>query len=78
MIHQPLVLAFQCQHAFALGTVIALAESGPDLGGRWPSRLVATATADCLSKSRSARHRAAFICAASMHALKPNAMLASE
>src|SRR5262249_26890313 len=31
------------QHAFALGTIIALAESRPDLGKRWPSRLVATA-----------------------------------
>ena len=35
-------LAFHGQHAFALGTVIALAESRPDLGKRWPSRLVAT------------------------------------
>jgi hypothetical protein len=33
----------------------------PDLGERWPSRLVATAAADCLSKSRdrSQRHWAA-------------------
>jgi hypothetical protein len=38
------VLAFQGQHAFALGTVIALAESRPDLCWRWPSRLVATAS----------------------------------
>jgi len=38
------VLAFHGQHAFALGTVIALAESRPDLCWRWPSRLVATAS----------------------------------
>jgi hypothetical protein len=38
------VLAFQGQHAFALGMVIALAEPRPDLGVRWPSRLVATAS----------------------------------
>jgi len=43
------VLAFHGQHAFALGSAIALAErsrrwlAGPDLGKRWPSRLVATA-----------------------------------
>jgi hypothetical protein len=49
------MLAFHGQHAFALGTVIALAESQPDLGKRWPSRLVATASADCLNKSRLIR-----------------------
>jgi hypothetical protein len=42
------VLAVEGQHAFALGTVIALDGGGcwparPDLGERWPSRLVATA-----------------------------------
>ena len=36
------VLAFHVQHASALGTVIALAESRLDLCWRWPSRLVAT------------------------------------
>jgi len=41
------VLAVEGQHAFALGTVIALDGGGcwparPDLGERWPSRLVAT------------------------------------
>jgi hypothetical protein len=50
------VLAFHGQHAFALGTVIALAESQPDLGERWPSRLVATAAEDCLSFRRRNPH----------------------
>jgi hypothetical protein len=43
------VLAFHGQHAFALGTVIALAESRPDLGELWLSRLVATAEEDRLN-----------------------------
>jgi hypothetical protein len=57
------VLAFHGQHAFALGTAIALAErswphrwcwtSRPDLGERWPSRLVATAAEDRLSIKRN-------------------------
>jgi hypothetical protein len=47
------VLAFHGQHAFALDTVIALAESRPDLGLRWPSRLVATAAEDRLSVKRN-------------------------
>jgi hypothetical protein len=49
------VLAFYGQHAFALGTTIALPErrrcwtSRPDLGERWPARLVATAEEDRLN-----------------------------
>jgi hypothetical protein len=39
------------QHAFALGTLIALAEFRPDLGERWPCRLVATAAENRLSFS---------------------------
>ena len=38
------MLAFHGQHAFALGTVIALAEPRPDVCWRRPSRLVATAS----------------------------------
>jgi hypothetical protein len=49
------VLAFHGQHAFALGTVIALAESWPDVGERSPSRLVATAEEDRLSIKRNPR-----------------------
>ena len=49
------VLAFHGQHAFALGTVIALPESRPDLGERWSSRLVATAAEDRLSFRRKSR-----------------------
>jgi hypothetical protein len=52
------VLAFHGQHAFALGTVIALAEAflpRSDLRERWPSRLVATAEEDCLSFRHNAR-----------------------
>jgi hypothetical protein len=48
------VLAFHGQHAFALGTIIASAESWPDLGRRWPSRLVATAAEDRLIFRRKA------------------------
>jgi hypothetical protein len=48
------VLAFHGQHAFALGTIIASAESRPDLGRRWPSRLVATAAEDRLIFRRKA------------------------
>jgi len=47
------VLAFHGQHAFALGTVIALAESRLDLCWRWPSRLVATAEEDRLKRNRA-------------------------
>ena len=48
------VLAVKGQHAFALGTVIALDGGGrwsarPDLGELWPSRLVATAEEDRLN-----------------------------
>jgi hypothetical protein len=43
------VLAFYGQRAFALGTVIALAEVKLDLGERSPSWVVATAAEDCLS-----------------------------
>jgi hypothetical protein len=43
------VLAFHGQHAFALGTVIASAESRPDLRQRWSSLLVATAAVDHVS-----------------------------
>jgi len=56
------VLAFRGQHAFALGTVIALAvrsrahrgrwPSRLDLGERWSSRLVATAAEERLNFRR--------------------------
>jgi hypothetical protein len=49
------VLAFHGQHAFALGMVIPLAEPRPDLGERWPSRLVATAEENRLSFRRIIR-----------------------
>jgi hypothetical protein len=49
------VLALHGQHAFALGTVIALAESRPDLGERRPFRLVATAAEGRLNIRRNAR-----------------------
>ena len=45
------VLASHGQHAFALGTVIALAEFRPALGERWPSPPVATAAENRLSFS---------------------------
>ena len=57
------VLAFGGQHAFALGTAMALAErsrsycrclSWPDLGERWPSRLVATASQNPVRKKLAA------------------------
>jgi hypothetical protein len=44
------VLAFTVSTLWLLGTVILLSESRSDLGERWPSRLVATAAADCSSK----------------------------
>jgi len=47
------VLAFHGQHAFALGTAIANWPGVPDLGERWPSRLVATAAEDRLSFRRN-------------------------
>jgi len=45
-------------------TIAAYMTSRPDLRERWPSRLVATAAADCLSKSkgRSARPPTAGTC----------------
>jgi hypothetical protein len=59
------VLAFG-QHAFALGTVIALAErprsnrrsraARPDRRVRWPSRLVATAAEDRLNFRRQSAY----------------------
>ena len=57
------MLAFGGQHAFALGTAMALAErsrsycrclSWPDLGERWPSRLVATASQNPVRKKLAA------------------------
>ena len=54
------MLAFHGQHAFALGTVITLAEFRPALGERWPSRLVATAAEDRLTFRRNSKHDSSF------------------
>jgi len=56
------VLAFHGQHAFALGTVIALAESRLDLGWRWPARLVATAAEDRLNAIYNRWHASPLSC----------------
>jgi hypothetical protein len=47
------VLAFTVSTLLLLGTVILLPESRPDLGERWPSRLVATAAENRLSFRRN-------------------------